>query len=152
MPNPKDAQLIHAFFAFFGLTKDQIELTEEGETITIVLQVDPSETGRFIGHFAATLDSLQLLVSILLNHDQEIHRHVALDVGGYRQERLAVLKNMAEQASAEVEATGLPHSLPPLSAIDRRQIHLLFQDHATLTTYSEGEGQSRRLIIAPKTG
>lgn len=151
MLNAEETKLILNFFAFFGLTKSQVEFGGDEETTTITLKVDQTDTGRFIGRFATTLDSLQLIVSLMLNNGQAVRRHVVIDVGGYREERLAALQNMASQASSEVEATGVPHSLPPLSSADRRQIHLIFKDHATLTTYSQGEGQNRRLVIAQKT-
>jgi spoIIIJ-associated protein len=151
MLNAKEKQLLVEFFAFFGLSEAQVNLTESGETITITLNVDAQDTGRYIGRFATTLDSLQLIVSLMINNGQTERRHIVIDVGGYREERAGALQRLADDAAAEVEKTGLAHALPPLSATDRRQVHLLFQDHATLTTYSEGEGQDRRLVIAPKT-
>jgi spoIIIJ-associated protein len=143
--------LIQQFFSYFGLTSDQIQIDAESDSLTITLLVDQTETGRYIGRFATTLDSLQLLISLMINHDQPTHLNVTVDVGGYRQERLAVLQDMASRIEAEVTASTSPRAFPPLSASDRRAIHLLYQDHATLTTYSEGEGQSRRLILAPKS-
>ena len=151
MLNAEEKKLLVEFFAFFNLAESQIEINDAGETVIITLAVDPQDTGRFIGRFATTLDSLQLIVSLMLNNGKDVHRHFQVDVGGYRAEREESLQSLADQAAEEVEKTGLPHALPPLSATDRRQIHLLFQDHATLTTYSEGEGIDRRLVIAPKT-
>lgn len=151
MLNDQEIALVQNFFAFFGFDKDSVKVeVGEADMITITLQVNENETGRYIGRFGETLDSLQLIVSLMLNNGKELHRHVLLDVGGYRQERKNTLKNMADQAAEEVLATGAPHALPPLTSTDRRQVHLFFQDHATLTTYSEGEGQNRRLVIAPR--
>lgn len=150
MSTQTDLDLIYQFFSFFGLAADQVQMTEEGETLKISLLVDPTETGRYIGRFASTLDSLQLLVSMMLNNASEVHRHVQVDVGGYRQERLATLQSMASRIEADVLATGTPQAFPPLSPTDRRALHLLYHDHDTLTTYSEGEGQFRRLILAIK--
>ncbi len=144
------SDLIIQFFSYFGLTSDQIQISENDDMLTITLDVPSTESGRFIGRYAATLDSLQLILSLMINNGQESHLHVSVDVGGYRQERLSVLGSMAERISAEVEATGTPHAFPPLSSTDRRAVHLIFQDHETLTTYSEGTGVDRRLILAPK--
>lgn len=138
------------FFSYFGLTSDQIHISDSDSMITITLDVPPTESGRFIGRYASTLDSLQLLLSLMINNGAEQHLHVLVDVGGYRSERLTVLRSMAERISASVLETGTPHAFPPLSSTDRRAVHLLFQDHETLTTESVGEGQNRRLILSPK--
>lgn len=141
---------ITQFFSYFGLTADQIHVGQDGEMLTITLDVPSEESGRFIGRYASTLDSLQLILSLIINNGSDTHLHLSVDVGGYRSERQAVLESMAERISAAVLETGTPHAFPPLSSTDRRAIHLLFQGHETLTTESVGEGQNRRLILAPK--
>ena len=142
--------MINQFFAYFGLDSTQIHIDQQPEMIVIKLDVSPEQSGRFIGRYAATLDSLQLILSLMLNNGQDQHLHVSIDVGGYREERQLVLESMAERIAAMVTETNTPHAFPPLSPTDRRAIHLLFQDHDTLTTYSEGVGQARRLILALK--
>ncbi|GAB4026331.1 MAG: hypothetical protein Fur0011_1630 [Candidatus Microgenomates bacterium] len=142
--------LINQFFSYFGLTGEQIHITEGKDLLTITLDVSSTESGRFIGRYAGTLDSLQLILSLMINNGKTNHLHVSVDVGGYRAERQVVLKRMAERLSAAVLETNAPHAFPPLSSTDRRTIHLLFQDHDSLTTYSEGVGIDRRLILAPK--
>lgn len=142
--------LIHQFFSAFGLTPTQIHLSVEGDMLTITLDVPETESGRFIGRYASTLDSLQLILSLMLNNGSESHLHVLIDVGGYRAERQAVLESMAERLTHLVTETGTPHSFPPLSSTDRRSLHLLFKDHETLKTESVGEGQNRRLILSLK--
>lgn len=142
---------IKQFFAYFGISDEAVHITQDGEMVSITLDVPETESGRFIGRYASTLDSLQLILSLMLNNNQETHLHVSVDVGGYRAERLEVLRSMADRISEAVTETGAPHAFPPLSSTDRRAVHLLFQDHATLTTYSEGVGQSRHLILAPKS-
>lgn len=143
--------LINQFFSYFGLTSDQIHISEDQNMLTITLDVPSTESGRFIGRYATTLDSLQLILSLMINNGQATHLHVSVDVGGYRAERQGVLESMAERLSSAVLESNTPHAFPPLSSTDRRAIHLLFQDHDSLTTYSEGVGIDRRLILAPKS-
>ena len=143
-------EMIVQFFSYFGLSADQIHIEEDREMIKITLDVPETESGRFIGRYASTLDSLQLILSLMINNGKAEHLHVSVDVGGYRSERQSVLESMAERISITVQETGTPHAFPPLSSTDRRAIHLLFQDHESLITYSEGSGQSRRLILALK--
>jgi spoIIIJ-associated protein len=147
---PNDLAKIEQLLAYFDITAAQISVVEEVGLIKITIDMEESEAGRLIGRFAQTLDSLQLLISLMLNQG-ETHRHVLLDVAGYRARRLETLVSMMENAKEQSSSSGLPCALPPLSATERRQIHLMLQDDAEFTSYSEGSGQDRRLFIAPKT-
>lgn len=145
-----NTDIITKFFTLIGLSPDQLKIEEKPDLILISLMVPPSDSGRYIGRFAATLDSLQLILSLMINNGKDNHLHIQVDVGGYREDRLNTLKSMADRLASLVIETNMPHEFPALSSTDRRQIHLLFQDHESLTTYSEGEGIARRLVLAPK--
>ncbi len=146
-----ETKVIKQFCGLFGLIEDRIIVSETEEMITVVIDVPESEAGRFIGRFAATLDAMQLLLSMMLNRDQVEHRHVVVDVAGYRSRRLETLKGMVDRVQREVAAAGSPRALPPLSASERREIHLMFKDNGKFTTFSQGEGPDRRVFIAPRT-
>ena len=148
--NPLDLQKIEELLKLFDITSDQIKVTDTDELITIAVEMDELEAGRLIGRFASTLDSLQLIISLMLNRG-EVHKHVILDVAGYRSRRLNTLESMVENAKNQVKETLAPCVLPPLSSTERRQIHLMIQDDAEFTSYSDGHGQDRRLVIALKT-
>ncbi|EKD79995.1 MAG: hypothetical protein ACD_40C00224G0005 [uncultured bacterium] len=145
--HPDDLNKIHGLLGFFDITSDQILIVEEDDLVKITVDMDELEAGRLIGRFATTLDSLQLLISLMLNQGV-IHRHILLDVAGYRARRLGTLATMVDRAKSEVEQTGTPAAFPPLSSTERRQIHLMFQDDAKFTSYSQGEGIDRRLYLA----
>lgn len=144
-----DLAKICQLFSYLDIAKDLVEVTEDGDTITVSVGIPEEDAGIFIGRFASTLDSIQLILSLFLRSDT-IH-HVHLDIGGYRARRAEVLKDMADRIAVDVLESGLPRALPPLSPTERRTIHLLFENHAKLTTYSEGEGRDRRLFLKPKT-
>src|SRR3989339_1903693 len=139
---------ILTLFSFFDL-ESLVSVEEDVDLVKIVVDVPPEDAGIYIGRFAATIDSLQLLLSIMLNQGDD-HRHVLLDIGGYRARRYSTLQEMVERVCAEVIESGQARALPPLSSTERRQIHLMLKDHDTFSTYSEGEGQSRRLYISLK--
>lgn len=143
-------QLIYQFFSLFSLKKDQIKIEEKDDLVDIYIDVSQEEAGAFIGRYASVLDSLQLILSIILNKNEPTRKHLLLDVGGYRKRRGETLKEIANRVAKEVEITGSPRALPPLSSTERRQVHLMFKDHATLTTYSQGDGANRRLFVAQK--
>lgn len=141
---------IQQLLSYFDIAESQITLTEEGDLVTVTVDMDELEAGKLIGRFASTLDSLQLLISLMLNHGAT-HRHVLLDVAGYRARRASTLQSMVQNAKTQVESTGNPFALPPLSATERRQVHLMLQDDADFTSFSQGEGLDRRLFVAPKS-
>ncbi len=147
---PNDLVKIHTLLEPFEITSDQIQVEETEELIKISINMGEEEAGRLIGRFAQTLDSLQLVLSLMLNQNRE-RRHVLLDVAGYRQRRLETLEAMVSGAKEQITRTGAPCALPPLSSTERRQVHLMLQDDENFTTYSEGEGQARRLYVAPKS-
>jgi len=141
---------IYQLLSFLNLTRDLIEITEEEpEIIKVVVNVPEADAGIFIGRFASTLDSLQLLLSLLLNQP-ELKYRVLLDIGGYRARRYAILEEMVARVSSLVESSGVAHALPPISPTERRQVHLMFESHPTLTTFSQGDGEARRLFIATR--
>jgi len=147
---PEELNKIHGLLAFFDISPDQIEVISEGDLIKITINISETEAGRLIGRFATTLDSLQLLISLMLNQGDS-HRHILLDVAGYRARRLETLTLMLDRAKQTVQNTGTPAALPPLSSTERRQIHLMLQDDVEFTSYSEGSGLERRLFVAPRT-
>ncbi len=145
-----DLAKIEQLLAYFDISAAQISVVEEEDVIKVTIEMEETEAGRLIGRFAQTLDSLQLIISLMLNHG-DVHRHVLLDVAGYRTRRLETLASMMKNAKEQARISGLPCALPPLSATERRQIHVMLQDDAEFTSYSEGYGQDRRLFIATKT-
>ncbi len=148
---PTDLVKVETLLKLFDITPDQLVVSEEDELVTITINIDEQVAGRLIGRFAQTLDSLQLIISLMLNNGKEIHKHVLLDVAGYRARRLSTLESMVENAKHQAREIGGACVLPPLSSTERRQVHLMLQDDAEFTSYSEGHGQDRRLFIALKT-
>lgn len=145
--SPQDLKIIHQLLGYFEIHPEQIILDDTPTLLTISVEMPEADAGRLIGRFATTLDSLQLLLSLMLSRG-ETHRHVLLDVAGYRARRLSALTSLVERAKAETSATGAPSALPPLTSTERRQIHLLLQDDVEFTSYSDGEGYDRRLYVA----
>lgn len=146
---PNDLAKVHGLLGFFSITPDQIEAVVEEDLIKITVNLDEVEAGRLIGRFASTLDSLQLLLSLMLNQGDFRH-HVLLDVAGYRGRRLETIQLMVDRAKAAVAESSTPYAFPPLSATERREVHLMFKDDAEFTSFSDGYGQDRRLFLAPK--
>jgi spoIIIJ-associated protein len=73
-----------------------------------------------------------------------------VDVDGYREKRAVQLTAMAESFALQAVSSGQPVFLPPMSASERRVVHLALQDRPDVYSESEGEGSDRRLVIKPK--
>lgn len=119
----------------------------------IRLRIDSESMGRLlIGHRGETLDALQYLTSLTVNHanKDDDYIRVTLDTEGYRDKREDTLSRLARKVAAQVKATGRPREMEPMNPYERRVFHATLQNNPYVTTYSEGEGNDRRVIVAPK--
>ena len=108
------------------------------------------EIGILIGKRGQTLDSLQYLVSLVVNRGQADYIRVKLDTENYRQRRKETLENLAKNIAYKVKRTKRPVSLEPMNPYERRIIHSALQNDRYVTTYSEGEEPYRNVVIALK--
>ena len=116
----------------------------------IWLTVSGEDVGQLIGKKGQTLDALQSLVGRIAS--REVGRGLALtvDAESYRERRAASLRQMAERLKDQVLESGHTVALNPMSARDRRVIHLTLRDEAGVSTRSEGQGDERRILIVPE--
>lgn len=129
--------------------KAEIHIKEENNEININL-VGPN-MGVLIGYRGETLDSLQYLLSLVVNknHD-ETYKRVILDTVNYRQNRQETLKKLALKMGDKVRINGKTLKLEPMNPYERRVIHSTLQNNAYVTTHSEGDDPYRRVVIELK--
>ncbi|WP_346870212.1 RNA-binding cell elongation regulator Jag/EloR [Clostridium sp. UBA5119] len=129
--------------------KAEIHIKEENNEININL-VGPN-MGVLIGYRGETLDSLQYLLSLVVNknHD-ETYKRVILDTVNYRQNRQETLKKLALKMGDKVRINGKTLKLEPMNPYERRVIHSTLQNNAYVTTHSEGDEPYRRVVIELK--
>ncbi len=125
-----------------------VKYNEEDKTMDIDLSGD--EMGVLIGKRGQTLDSLQYLVSLVVNKDSEDYIRVKVDTENYRQRRKETLENLAKNISYKVKRTKRSVSLEPMNPYERRIIHSALQNDKYVTTHSEGEEPFRRVIVTLK--
>ena len=128
--------------------KTSFELSEN----VLDIELAGGDMGILIGKRGATLDSLQYLVSLVVNKDSEQYIRVKVDTEDYRERRRATLENLAKNVSAKVKRTGRPYELESMNPYERRIIHSALQDNDYVYTYSEGEGTNRHIVVALKEG
>ena len=116
------------------------------------LDIDLSgeEMGVLIGKRGATLDSLQYLVSLVVNKGQENYIRVKIDTENYRERRKETLENLAKNVAFKVKRTRRPQALEPMNPYERRIIHSALQDDKYVTTHSEGEEPNRKVVVTLK--
>ena len=124
--------------------------SSEGDDATEITIGSTGADGLLIGKRGETLESLQHVVSKILNRGAAEWRHVAVDVGNYRKRRESQLAKLAHSMAERVRATGEELTTEPLKASERRVIHLALKDHPTIRSFAVGEGLVKRVVIALK--
>jgi spoIIIJ-associated protein len=97
-----------------------------------------------------TLRSIETVVHESVRLSLDDHDKVSFDCQGYRAARQQELRLAAQVAAEKVLEGGVPFSFAPMSSRERRLIHLVFRDHESLTTQSEGEGGRRYVVLYPR--
>ena len=117
-----------------------------------VMDIDLSgdDMGVLIGKRGQTLDSLQYLVSLVVNKDLEDYIRVKVDTENYRQRRKDTLENLAKNISYKVKRTKRAVSLEPMNPYERRIIHSALQNDKYVTTHSEGDEPFRHVVVVLK--
>jgi spoIIIJ-associated protein len=127
---------------------------ETGETsrLNVVADGDEKEAlGALIGRKGERLSALQHLVNLMLSKEMGSWTRVLVDVEDYRGRRERQLRELADRAAARVVETGKMLQLEPMSALERRWIHLSLRDHPGVVTQSIGEEPNRRVVLVPRT-
>ena len=143
----------HDFLVGVFKTMDMdVEITEDYQKDTGILTVnmEGEDMGILIGKRGQTLDSLQYLVSLVINKDVDGYIHVKADTENYRERRKKTLENLAKNIAFKVKRTRQPVALEPMNPYERRIIHSALQNEKYITTYSEGEEPYRKVVVALK--
>ena len=143
----------HDFLVGVFKTMDMdVEISEEyqKETGILTVNMEGDDMGVLIGKRGQTLDSLQYLVSLVVNKDVDGYIHVKADTENYRERRKKTLENLAKNIAFKVKRTRQPVALEPMNPYERRIIHSALQDEKFITTYSEGEEPYRKVVVALK--
>ena len=130
------------------------QVTLRTEPDRVILDVQGEDASLAIGKHGATLDSLQYLVQRMLMRpgDEGERRLIIVDAEGYRGRREEALVEMANRLAEKATRTGKPVPASPMSAADRRVMHLALSKVEGVRTESEGEGAERRLMVVPTGG
>lgn len=115
----------------------------------IQAEVYGGDPGKIIGRNGRTLAALEYLTNAVVNRDESGRIRVNVDVGGYKRRRDERLRKEALQAAARVRKGGMPVELEPMSAAERRVVHMCLAEEPGVSTESRGEGSDRRVVVRP---
>lgn len=130
----------------------EVTLTSTMDEEEGALNIDMSgeEMGVLIGKRGQTLDSLQYLVSLIVNKERDEYLRIKLDTENYRERRKATLESLAKNIASKVKRTKRPVSLEPMNPYERRIIHSVLQNDKYVVTRSEGEDPYRHVVVSLK--
>lgn len=111
------------------------------------LNMNTDSPALLIGKHGQTLDSIERLLNCIINKNALARKKVFVNTEGYKERREQMLTDLALQMAAKVKRTRQDATLSPMSAKDRRVIHLTLQDDVDVSTFSQGEGDMRRVIV-----
>jgi spoIIIJ-associated protein len=138
--------ILEAILAHFS-TPATVQASWEEEQIKLDISTDGS--GLLIGKRGQTLHSLQYIVNKIFNKQSSRKVHIVIDTENYRDRRRQALTEVALQLAGRAKKSGKPAISSPLSAYDRRIIHLALKDDQELRTKSKGEGSLRKVMVLP---
>ena len=130
--------------------KIDIKIVENEKENIVNINIIGEDMGILIGKRGQTLDSLQYLVSLVINKESEKFNRVKLDTENYRERRKATLENLARNISLKVKRIKKPVALEPMNPYERRIIHSALQNDKFCTTKSEGDEPYRHVVVMLK--
>lgn len=127
-----------------------VEAVYDAKERELLVSMAGEDMGILIGKRGQTLDSLQYLVSLVVNKETEGYLRVKLDTENYRSRRKETLEILARNIAYKVKRTKHSVSLEPMNPYERRIIHSALQNDRYVVTRSEGEEPYRHVVISLK--
>jgi spoIIIJ-associated protein len=121
----------------------------EGGENEIRLEIEGPDAGRIIGKRGQVLEAIQYLTTRVAHRPGEERKHIAVDAEGYRARHEDQLSQMARKLAQRVMVEGKVITFDPMSARDRRVVHMALKEITGVRTESNGEGPDRRVQIIP---
>ena len=135
---------------FLSKISENIKYAIKQENGVIYVNITGEDSTRLIGYRGEALNSLQTLLTTIASKNSEESVKVILDIGNYKDARKKTLEELARKVEKTVKKTGKSVTLEPMTAYERKILHTELQNSEFVKTYSVGEGDRRRVVIAKK--
>jgi spoIIIJ-associated protein len=125
-----------------------VDVAESAGTITV--SCTGPDLGMLIGRHGQTIDAIQYLANAAMyrSHDDE-RKEVVVDAAGYRARRRASLEALAVRSAERALADGESVELDPMTAVERKVVHIRLKEFDGVETTSEGTEPNRFVVIRP---
>jgi spoIIIJ-associated protein len=140
----KPVKMVSDIIGMIGV-EAMVEAREREDSV--VVDVWGDDVAILIGKGGATLDALQYLVNIGCRRGGEVSKRIIVDVEGYRKRRKAKLENQAEQTAQDVISRGQSIEMMPMSASERKIVHMTLRGIDGVWTESTGDEPNRRVVV-----
>jgi spoIIIJ-associated protein len=107
------------------------------------------DVGALIGRFGQTIDAIQYLVNAIVARREGERVAVTIDAAGYRERRREMLEQVADRSAERALRSGEPVELDPMSAVERKIVHLRLQEVEGVQTSSAGAEPNRYVVVSP---
>jgi spoIIIJ-associated protein len=124
----------------------------EGDEGEIILDIVGGELALLIGRHGRTLDALQTLVAAITSRALGFRYPVVVDVEGYRHRRRQKIEDMAHRAADRASRQRAAVRMRPMTAYERRVVHIALREDGRVATASEGEDPFRMVVVTPRPG
>ncbi|WP_291431655.1 protein jag [Deinococcus sp.] len=129
----------------------QVRVTQSDDALEA--EITGENAAKLAGRDGRTLGAIEVLAyTVLAKQEGRGNLRVRVDIGGYRKRQAEALSRLAERLAVQVAKSGEAHELQPMSASERRVIHITLKENPDVMSESIGEGDARRLIIRPRHG
>lgn len=128
------------------------QVTQKLNGDKIVLSVHAGEDSNIlIGRRGKNLNGLQYVVNRICARKNDSTQPVIIDIEGYRERREEALEALAQRLATKAKTSRREVETEPLSAAERRLIHMALKDDTEVRTQSRGEGPYKNVVIRPKS-
>lgn len=142
-------QALKSVLLHFGIDAPTVE-EYEGDDGEIILDIMGGDLGLLIGRHGRTLDALQAVVAAIVTRQLGFRYPVVVDVEGYRHRRRQKIEDMARRAADRSARQKTDVRLRPMTAYERRVVHMALRGDTRVVTSSDGADPYRQVVISPK--
>jgi spoIIIJ-associated protein len=126
----------------------RIDVEEDDDLITV--SCSGSDLGMLIGRHGQTIDAVQYLANaVMWRHHPDDRKEVVVDAAGYRERRRTALEALAVRSAERALSDQEPIELEPMTAVERKVVHLRLKEFGGVETTSEGTEPNRFVVVHP---
>ena len=126
-----------------------VESDSDADGENFVINIETSKSNLLIGQYGATLKALQHILRLLVRRETDEKFKFLADVNHYLRQKTSALSDIAREAAERVISEKKPVVLRPMSAYERRLVHIELAGNESVKTESVGEGEDRKVVIRP---